>query len=224
MRAAQKARYGIEIDVQLASCGEAVVFHDDRLDRLTAERGPLRTRSARELRRITLANSAETIPTLAEVLDLVGGRAPLLVEIKDQDGALGDDVGPLEARVAGLLSGYSGDVAVMSFNPNAVAAFAVAAPAIPRGLTTCGFEADEWPHVPPERRSALAAFSALETLRPGFISHDHRDLARPALTGIRAHGLPVLCWTIRSPEEEQAARAGADNITFEGYLPDLPSA
>lgn len=217
---AAAAGYGVEIDIQLSADGEAMVFHDDDLERLTPEAGPLRLRSAAELSRIPLRGSAETIPTLAEILGLAG-NAPLLVEIKDQDGALGPRVGALESRAARLLAAHDGPVAVMSFNPHAIAACRDAAPAIPRGLVTCPFTAEEWPGVAADRRAHLARIADFDTVGAAFISHFHRALDMAPVRALRARGTPVLCWTVRSAAEEAAARArGATNVTFEGYLPD----
>ena len=139
MRAAVAAGYGIEIDIQPSADGVPMVFHDYALERLTAETGPVRGRSAAELAGIPLIGCDEGIPTLAEVLALVAGQVPLLIEIKDQDGANGPNVGPLEAAVAGVLERYAGPLAVMSFNPHAVAAMARCAPDLPRGLTTSAY-------------------------------------------------------------------------------------
>ena len=121
-QAAINGGYGIELDVQLSADGQAVSFHDDTLDRLTGETGLVRDRTAHALGEISLNGSRDTIPTFREVLDLVAGKVPLLIEIKDQDGAFGEDVGPLERAVARDLEGYIGDCAVMSFNPHSVAA------------------------------------------------------------------------------------------------------
>lgn len=132
IRAAIAAGYGIEIDLQLSADGQAMVFHDDDLDRLTEASGPVRARSAAELAAIPLKNSAgEGIPTFAEVLEIVAGQVPLLVEIKDQDGAMGPEVGPLEAAAVAALEGYAGPVALMSFNPYSMAEVARLAPDIP---------------------------------------------------------------------------------------------
>ncbi len=219
--AAIAAGYGIELDVQLSADGEAMVFHDETLTRLTAGCGLVRDHAAEVLTTLLLEGSGETIPTLAAFLALVAGRAPLLIEIKDQDGALGPDVGPLETRVAALLAGYGGDAAVMSFNPHAVAALAAAAPDRPRGLTTCDFEATEW-SLPDYRRAELANLTDAERVGASFISHDRRDLGQPAVARLKAEGLAVLTWTVRSAAEEAEARRVADNITFEGYLPAIP--
>jgi glycerophosphoryl diester phosphodiesterase len=219
--AAIAAGYGIECDLQLAADGEAMVFHDDALDRLTPEAGPVRARSAAELGRVPLRDAAEGIPSFGELLALVAGRVPLLVEIKDQDGALGPSVGALEARAAELLLAYEGPVALMSFNPHSVAACRDNAPLVPRGLTTCLFRAEDWPGTDAARRAELDAIADFDRVQASFVSHYFRALGMPAVTALRAHGVPILCWTIRSPEEEAEARFVAANITFEGYRPGL---
>ena len=100
IRAAIARGYGIEIDLQLSADGQAMVFHDYALDRLTSARGAIRDRTAEALGAIALTGGDEGIPTLAEVLAITAGQVPLLVEIKDQDGAMGPDVGPLEQATA----------------------------------------------------------------------------------------------------------------------------
>jgi glycerophosphoryl diester phosphodiesterase len=214
VEAAVEAGYGIEIDIQRAADGEAMVFHDPTLERLTGEVGPLAGRSAAELSRVALRGGGETIPTLVEVLEIVGGRAALLIEIKDQDGGLGPDGGPLERRLGEILAGYPGPVAAMSFNPHSVTAFGEAAPDVARGLTGCGFDAAHW-DLPAKTRAALARLAGFGRIGAAFVSHDHRDLDSPAVARVRARGLPVLTWTIRSEAEEAAARRVADNTTFE---------
>ncbi|MFT5742498.1 MAG: glycerophosphoryl diester phosphodiesterase, partial [Paracoccaceae bacterium] len=124
--------YGIELDVQLSSDGQAMVFHDYALDRLTDEVGPIAQRSAAELGQIALKGGTDTIPTLSQILHQVDGAVPLLIELKDQDGALGPSVGQLEKATARALADYVGDIAVMSFNPHSVALMAQIAPHIPR--------------------------------------------------------------------------------------------
>jgi glycerophosphoryl diester phosphodiesterase len=220
--AAIAAGYGIEMDIQASADGEAMVFHDDEMLRLTGASGLIRDYTAAALAAMPLTGSAETVPTLAEVLALAAGRAPLLIEVKDQDGALGPDVGPLEARIGALLAGYPGTVALMSFNPHSVAALGGAAPDRPRGLTTCDFAERDW-ELPDYRRAELAALTDAERTGAAFISHDWRDLANPAVLRLKARGLPVLCWTVRNAAEEAEARRVADNITFEGYRPAIPA-
>jgi len=215
--AAIAAGYGIELDVQLSADDHAMVFHDYELDRLTPDTGTLRRHSRAELRRIPLLGGAETIPDLDAVLALVAGRTPLLVEIKDQDGAMMHDVGPLEVAVAKSVQGYCGPIAVMSFNPHAVEVFASAAPDIPRGLTTCAYQPDDWPHLPDNVFADLRDIPHYDRLGVSFVSHRVDDLHRPRIAALKAQGAKILCWTVRSTIQETEARKIADNITFEGY-------
>ncbi|WP_137702674.1 glycerophosphodiester phosphodiesterase family protein [Marimonas lutisalis] len=223
-RAAIEAGYGIELDLQLSSDGQAMVFHDYALARLTGQSGPVRMHSADQLAQIPLLHGdGEGIPTLPEMLDLVAGRAPLLIELKDQDGAMGRDVGPLEYATAQALSGYRGPVAVMSFNPHAVAAMAQLAPDVPRGLTTCAYDPGDWPLLPQTTCDHLAAIPDYDRVGASFVSHDVADLHNPRLSELRAAGAAILCWTVTSPEIEAEARRIVDNITFEQYLAPLPA-
>ncbi len=220
--AAIAAGYGIELDVQLSADGRAIVFHDYDLKRLTGTPGPLRQRTAADLAGLHLRLNGEPLPDLPEVLSLVTGRAALLVEIKDQDGAMGPRVGALEQAVAEAVQGYDGPLAVMSFNPYSVIAFGKAAPGVPRGLTSCSFRRRDWPLLPGKAMAHLRDMPMYEEAGAGFLSHRAADLARPRVAELKAAGAAVLCWTVRSPEEERAARQVADNITFEGYPAPLP--
>ena len=214
--AAVAAGYGIECDVQLAGDGEAMVFHDATLDRLTDATGPVRARSAKALGAIALSGGGETIPTLEALLALVAGRVPLLVEIKDQGGRLDPTgVGPLEARVAAVLAGYAGPVAVMSFNPASVAEMARLAPELPRGIVAGG----DYGPLPAAQAAALHDMAAAEAVGAAFVSVHHRALPSPRSRALRAAGVAVLCWTIRTPTDAATVAPHADAITFEGFAP-----
>ena len=221
--AAIAAGYGAEIDLQLSRDGQAVVFHDYDLGRLTGETGPVRQRDAADLSAISLKSGAEGIPDLPEILALVAGRVPLLIELKDQHGQMGETCGTLETATARALSGYGGPVAVMSFNPHMVVRMARLAPDIPRGIVTCAYTPENWPLLHAETREHLRAVAEYGPSGSVFVSHDVRDLDSPRLAELRADGAAILCWTVRSPEVEARARAVAHNITFEGYLPDIPA-
>ena len=218
VRAAVDAGVGIEIDVQLSADNKAMVFHDYALERLTPERGAVRLREASALAAIPLKGGDEGIPTLEEILDLIAGRVPLLVEFKDQDGAMGPDVGPLETAAAELLERYRGDLAVMSFNPHSVRALVHLLPDVPRGLTTSAYRPDEWP-LPEATCVRLRGIPDYADTGSCFISHEADDLNRPRVAELKAEGAAMLCWTIRSQAEEDIARQVAQNVTFEGYLP-----
>ncbi len=216
-RAAIAAGYGIETDIQPSADGVPMVFHDYDLKRLTGIAGRIRGRTAAELGRIRLLKGEDGIPTLAEILALVAGRAPLLIEIKDQDGTMGPEVGPLERAVAALLDGYAGPVALMSFNPYSVEALAEAALDRPRGLTTSAYTAADWPLLPAQVRDRLREIPDYDRVGASFISHEAADLDRPRVAELKAKGAAVLTWTIKSPEAEVAARRIAQNVTFERY-------
>lgn len=216
--AAMDHGYGIEIDLQLSKDGVAMVFHDYHLARLTAENGPVAQRTAAELGAIPLTGGKAGIPTFSEILARVAGKVPLLIEMKDQDGAMGENVGILERAAAAELARYNGDVAVMSFNPHAVIAFGEAAPTIPRGLVTSGFDYESWAPLPADVCDHLRGIPDYDRTGGCFISHEGPDLARARVADLKAAGANVLCWTIKSPEQEAEARKFADNVTFEGYL------
>lgn len=130
---------------------------------------------------------------------------------------MGANVGALEQAVAADLQAYAGDVALMSFNPHAVAALAAYAPDRPRGLTTCDYAAADWPLLNTATRAHLATIPDFDRVGASFISHGWADLSAPRVADLKAQGTPILCWTIRSPEDEAQARKLADNVTFEGY-------
>lgn len=218
--AAIGAGYGIEIDVQLSQDNAAMVFHDYQLERLTGEAGVTRMWTSDQLAQIKLIGSDEGVPSLPEVIKLVDGAVPLVIEIKDQDGCMGQDIGPLEEATAQALRGYNGDVAVMSFNPHSVARMGALLPDVPRGLVTSAYRYEDWP-LSREVCDHLRTIPDYDRIGACFISHEADDLASPRVAELKTAGASVCCWTVRSAQEEAAARRVAQNITFEGYLPGI---
>ena len=223
IRAAIAAGYGIEIDLQLSRDGVPMVFHDETLERLTPRDGWLCDLTAAELSAIPLRGGDETIPTLAEILALVAGRAPLLIELKDQTLRMAETDGRLEQATAALLASYDGPVAVMSFNPHMIARMAELAPTIPRGLTTSAYDPVDWAPLPSETCDRLRPIPDYDRTASSFISHEHTDLTRPRVAELAGQGAAILCWTIKSPQAEAQARRIAQNITFEHYPAALPA-
>ena len=218
VRAAIDRGYGIELDLQLSSDGVPMVFHDDVLQRLTPGLGRVRDFTAADLGKIRLSHGTEAMPTFEALLHAVDGAVPLLVEVKDQDGALGENTGVMEEALCALVRAYSGPIALMSFNPHSVAKCAEFAPDVPRGLVTEAFATEDWPDVPASRLQELAAIPDYERVGACFVSHDVNDLGSPEVARLKAAGADVLCWTVRSAAVEQQARRVAQNVTFEGYL------
>ncbi|MFK7880997.1 glycerophosphodiester phosphodiesterase family protein [Roseobacter sp.] len=220
IRAAIAAGYGIEIDVQQSADAQAMVFHDYTMDRLTEATGPLRGFSSKALRKIPLRGGDEGVPALPEVLELVEGQVPLLIEVKDQDGTMGPDVGCLEGAVAQALESYAGPVALMSYNPHSVKYLATVCPDVPRGIVTEAYPESDW-SLPVATRDRLRQIPDYEMAECSFISHDIDDLDRPRVAELKAQGADILCWTAKSPQDEARARRIAQNITFEHYNPAL---
>lgn len=223
IQAAIETGYGIEIDLQLSKDQVPMVFHDYDLDRLAQATGYVNSKTAHDLAAIPLKGGNEGIPDLKEVLELIDGQVPLLIEFKDQDGQMGRDVGALEAAAAELLNAYSGLVAVMSFNPHSVAKLAELCPDIPRGLVTCAYRSKSWDHVSEGERDRLRAVPDYDRVGATFISHDVDDLKTPRVAELKAQGANILCWTVTSPAQEAKAREVAENITFEQYLAQHPA-
>ena len=210
--------FGIELDLQMSADRQPMVFHDYDLRRLTGHSGPIQSRDAQELGRMTLTGASNIIETLPVILDLVAGRAPLLIELKDQDGGMGPNIGVLEAETAKALDGYAGEAALMSFNPHSTARMKELAPERACGIVTSSYDPKAWP-LSKQTCDRLRDIPDFERSGASFISHEASDLSRPRVTELKAGGADILCWTIRSEAEAQEALKVAQNITFEGYLP-----
>lgn len=197
---------GIECDVHKSSDGQAIVFHDWELDRLTGETGPVEERSAAQLGAIRLSGSADTIPTLRQVLDLVAGKVPVVIEVKSRRDAR---IGALCLAVRRVLEGYRGPHAVMSFDPRVSRWFALNSAHTVRGLVV---SEDHDKALPGRLRRHLALWHA----RPDFLAYDIRDLPGRFPAAQRRRGLPIVTWTVRSAEHLARARDHADAPTVEG--------
>ena len=199
---------GIECDVQRSRDGQAAVFHDAELDRLTGVSGPLAAHTAEELGRIMLSGSGDTIPTLRQMLQQLGSKVPVLIEIKSQRNA-GTRVRALCLVVRRALEGYLGPHAVMSFDPRVVHWFAVHSALTVRGLVVTEEHGKTLPGMIKRR---LALWHA----RPDFLAYDIRDLPSRFAAAQRQRGLPVLTWTVRSQEHRERVALYADAPIAEG--------
>lgn len=219
--AAVERGFAIECDVQLSADGEAMVFHDNALDRLTEAAGLVRDRTAAELKRLTFKATADRMMTLGELLDLVGGRSPLVLELKSHfDGDIA-----IAMRTAALLRGRTGPIAAMSFDPRLVATIGWRTPEVLRGLGAR--RPRKSPRVATERTGAAQGRSPTFVLqamraRPHFIACRQQDLATaPALIARHLLRLPFLAWTVRSEQERRKALRHADQVIFEGFRPQV---
>jgi glycerophosphoryl diester phosphodiesterase len=215
--AAIAANYAIECDIQLSADGEAMVFHDRTLDRLTEGGGRLDALAAAELKRVAFRATADRMITLGELCDLAADRTALFVEIKSRfDGDL-----RLVKRAADVLAKYPGRVALMSFDPAPIAALRALAPRLPRGIVAeRRYTHPEWNPLPARTRRALAYFQHALQSRPQFIAYSVNDL--PSTIPWLARNLlrlPLLTWTVRTDVDRERAARYADQMIFEGLRP-----
>jgi glycerophosphoryl diester phosphodiesterase len=203
--------YGIELDVHLSADGEAMVFHDEDLRRMTGADGRLSDRTAAELAELRLAGTDEPIPTLRETLNLVGSKALVHIELKTPYG----HVGPLEQRVHEIIIDHAGPVCVIGFNPYSHAWFAERFPGVLRGLDSYSYK--RAPHLGEEQRKRFAKLEHVAIARPHFLALGLDMLPSALADEHRAGGLPVIAWTVRQPEQWAAIRDHCDNLIFEGF-------
>ncbi len=215
VEAAMQAGLPVEVDIQNTKDGKAVVFHDHKLNRLTELKGSVHELSLEDIVQTPLKTGGTTI-SFANLLERVAGKIPILVELKDQDGALGTNLGSFLPDILTASQNYRGALAFMSFNPYLIEALQKAKTTFPTGLVSDAFNVLSWPKVPSSRRKKLRKHEEIAGMKFDFISHDWEDLER-----VRDLEHPKLCWTVKSPQDEKIARKIADNITFEGYEPEI---
>ncbi|MCB1382410.1 MAG: glycerophosphodiester phosphodiesterase [Notoacmeibacter sp.] len=205
--AAAQAGYAIECDVHLTRDGVPVVFHDDELERLTGAKGFVHDITADALCALSIGGTRDRVPTLHQVLAQVGGRVPLVIELK---GIEGKD-GGLVAATGALLGAYEGPAAIMSFDHWLVRRFRADAPGIPGGLTAMGVtQRDMEAHFSMLAHDVAFASFHVDALPNPFVRFMRESLNRPVIT-----------WTVRTPEQVALTKAHADQMTFEGFLPQI---
>ncbi|WP_279478539.1 glycerophosphodiester phosphodiesterase family protein [Aureimonas sp. SK2] len=203
-RAAIAGGFAIECDIHRTRDGVPIVFHDHDLGRLTGEGGTIDALTADEASKLRLLGTDEAPPTLAALLDLVGGRVPLVVEAKGIDPAA--DAGFM-ADVAPVVVGYRGPLAIMSFDEWLLDQ--TDGLDLPIGLTAEGTRSDilERHRVVFERRCA-------------FVSYNVHHLPNAFVDWVRGERrAPVISWTVRTPADVERSQAHADQMTFEGFTP-----
>lgn len=203
--------YAIELDVHHTARGELLVFHDDDLARMTGVDGTTDAIDPATRGQLRLRPGGESIPTLAEVLTHVRGRAPIVLDLKSKRQS-----GALERAVAATIADYRGELALQSYQPFALAELRRLAPGRTRGLLVSDFrDATLAPH----ERFALAHAVLAPLARPHYVAWELRRLPSAAATLLRRLGLPIVAWTIADADALARARVLADNVIFEGVRP-----
>lgn len=218
MIAAVAGNFSIEVDLQLTADGEAMVHHDDELGRLTIGSGSLRHHTGAELKQVAFKDTTERMMSLADLCALVDGRVALVLEVKSHF----DGDRQLVGRMAEILKSYRGPVAVMSFDPDQVLALRELLPTLPRGITAQRrYDDGEWMELTPAQRRGMQSLRHAFRTRPHFVAYWVKDLPAPAPWLARhIFGCALLAWTVRTPEQRAVATEHADQMIFEGFVPD----
>lgn len=212
---AVEAGYGIELDIQLTKDQQVVVFHDDLLQRVCGVEGKVSDYTYEQLQEFRLCKSEERIPLFTEVLKLVDGKVPLIVEFKGND-STDTSLCPVGAEILG---NYKGLYCVESFNPLMVAWFRKNRPQVVRGQLAERFFSNT-------KKTVL--YFVLQNLllnfytKPDFIAYkwsDRKTLARKLCR--RLYGTTAVTWTIQSQEALEVSRKSFDIFIFDSFIPDL---
>lgn len=212
-RKAVESGYGIELDVQLTRDRIPVVFHDETLERVCGASGNVRDYTFEELQAFTLCNSAERIPLFADVLKLVDGKVPLIVEIKIHESAEA-----VCSAADALLKDYQGVYCIESFHPFAVRWYRQNRPGIVRGQLSSNFSK---PGKREPLEQTLVHYLLTNVLcRPDFIAYDHKHKYNLSRLIAKALFRPLnVAWTIRSQEELDISARDFDLFIFENFIP-----
>ena len=216
-RAAIDGGFSIETDVQITADGEAMVHHDFALGRLTLGSRQLAAMTAAGLKDVPFKGTADRMMTLGDLCDFVGGRVPLVIELKSRfDGNLA-----LAQRAADVLKTYTGPAVLMSFDPAPIAALREIAPRMPRGIVAeRHYKDSEWYDLSDSQKRSLSFLTHAPRSRPHFVAYHVTDLPSPGPWIARnVFGLPLLAWTVRSDADRARAKRWADQMIFEGFRP-----
>lgn len=217
VQAAVAGNFAIEVDIQLSADGEAMIHHDHALGRLTEATGAVVSRTAAELKAIKFKDTDERMMSLSDLCAMVGGRVPLVIEVKSHF----DGDRKLVTRMAEVLASYQGPAVGMSFDPDQVLALRQLLPSRPRGIVAQrSYEDDYWAYLTqPQRDSMLYLRHGFRT-QPHFVAFKVDHLPAPA-PWIARHlfGCALLGWTVRTPEQRTRVAQYADQMIFEGFVP-----
>ena len=199
--------YPIEIDLYSSSDGVLFSFHDATLVRMTGADGFIFQKSSVQLKELRLLDSQEKIPTFDEVLSLVDGKVPLLIELKDQPDKTYVD------KVVERLKSYKGEFAIQSFNPLYIKRVKELAPEFIRGILATKTHSKELPFI---KRMVIKNMLLNFLIKPDFISYSFEDLPLPKR---KVKKTTLISWTLKSQEDYEKIKPFVKNIIFEHFIP-----
>ena len=209
-KTAIEKNYAIELDIQPIADGTPVVFHDSKMSRMTGKDKYINNLTAQDLEETTLLDSTEKIPTLEQVLNLVDGKVPLLIEIKSQD-----KIGDLEQKVFDLLKNYKGEFAIQSFNPYQLEWFYKNAPEIWRGQLASFFKGENLGSL---KKFVLKRLGMRKITHQDFVNYQFENLPNRFC---RKLNVPLITWTVKSQTDFIKAIQFADNVVFQDFEPKI---
>ncbi len=201
--------YSIECDLQISADGEAMVFHDPNLARLTTSKEDVNQLTAAQLQEVSFRDTSDKIQTLAELLQQTSGRVPLVIEIK----SLVDGDMTIAQRSLEVLNNYTGDHAIMSFAPMLMQAVKNQSPQTLRGGVVAPKTENLWLQTMDNGKTVLDAIDL------DFVSYDVRGLPSAFADNFRTPEKPVISWTVKDQKTADFAQKYCDQITFEGFTP-----
>lgn len=214
--------YGIELDVRLTKDKEVVVFHDHNLQRMCNDPRWVEKLTLQELKEIKLLDSNETIPTFKEVLELINGKVPLLIEYKA--GLPGTKCEALCVNVNRVLEKYTGNYIVESSNQLVLKWYRKNRPNILRGQISIGIQCYEAALgktisklFPMKKRFMLTNLLYNYIGRPNFINYRWQDI-KFAVKLNQFLGAKIICWTVNEKRVGEKLLEKYDSIIFENYL------
>lgn len=208
---AVKHNYAIELDVYVISDQQVIVFHDDNLKRMCGIEKNVNTLNSFDYHLYNLLRTEEKIPLLQEVLHLVDGKVPIIIEIKNQPKTKNANM-----VILNILLGYKGFIAIQSFNPFIMGWFAKNAPTLPRGQLSSNFKDEQIGLV---KKFILKKFIFNFVSKPHFIAYNVKDIPNRLIVKKRKKGILIIGWTVNSEKEYQQIAAYCDNIIFESFKP-----
>ncbi len=208
-QAAVRAGYMIECDLHLTADGEVVVFHDDTLTRMCGMDGRVEEQTLDTLKSLRLKNSNECIPTLREMLDVVDGRVPLLIEFK----LCSNNAAPLCEAAENILKDYRGVYIIQSFYPTVLHWYKTHRPQVCRGQLAESFLKDSFVR----KLAGCLLFNVIS--RPDFVSYSHYGTWHPCFRLCTLLGAQPIGWTFRSQQDIENHRKDFEGFIFEGFIP-----
>lgn len=217
VQAAISGNFSIEVDIQLSADGEAMVHHDHALGRLTEATGPVVAKTAAELKAVKFKDTPERMMSLIDLCAIVAGRVPLVIEVKSRF----DGDRKLVTRMAEVLASYQGQAVGMSFDPDQVLALRELLPSRPRGIVAQrSYEDEYWADLTPQQRDSMLYLRHGFRTQPHFVAFKVDHLPAPAPWIARnVFGCALLGWTVRTPEQRKRVGQYADQMIFEGFVP-----